>query len=177
MPDILTKRTLAALMLALCSNAALADRAFADSTCAPAASDLPILGAIEMLKVAEAPLTLDARVDTGADISSMDARNICEYQCNGQNWVRFELVERSTLCTQTINAPVTRHVKIKRHGITAQCRPVIALPVTLGQQRATTEFTLTDRSNFAQSVLLGRSYLKGRAIIDISRDYLAGKPS
>ena len=138
-------------------------------------SDIKILGGVETLGLPTTGMALDARVDTGAELSSLDARNILEFRKDRQQWVSFDLIDRKTGCCKKLSLPVERHVRIKRHGAKSQCRPVVCLPITLGNQHQETHFSLTDRSKFEYPVLIGRSFFSGQ-LVDISRSNLAGPP-
>ena len=138
-------------------------------------SETKILGSVETLGVPLAGMALDARVDTGAELSSLDARNIKEFKKDQDSWVSFELLDRESGCLKQISLPVERYVKVKRHGAESQCRPVICLPVVMGSDKQKTPFTLTDRRKFEYPVLIGRSFLNGQ-LVDISKSNLTGKP-
>ena len=131
-----------------------------------------VFGAVETLTLTQEDLALEARVDTGADISSLDARCIKEFHQDGRDWVTFQVVDRQSGASREISAPVTQYVKIKQHGRESQSRPVVCLDIAMGPLANSTLFTLTDRSKFDHPVLLGRSYLEGRAIVDVSHDHL-----
>ncbi|MCL6271602.1 RimK/LysX family protein [Sansalvadorimonas sp. 2012CJ34-2] len=134
-----------------------------------------ILGGVETLGLPSAGMALDARIDTGAELSSLDARNIKDFKKDGKDWVSFELVNRGGGCTKNMELPVERYVRVKRHGAESQCRPVVCLPVVMGSDQRSTPFTLTDRRKFEYPILLGRSFLSG-LLVDINKKNLTGKP-
>ncbi len=135
-----------------------------------------IWGGVETLQLEPVAFPMEARIDTGADLSSLDARNIREYPAPTTNsdsdklWVSFDIEDRHSNDQTHICLPIVRHVQIKRHNGQSQCRPVVRLPVTLGHHSFTTEFTLIDRSNFHHPVLIGRNDIRDRAIVDVSRE-------
>ena len=53
-----------------------------------------------------------------------------------------------------------------------QSRPVISLQTTMGPIVKSSQFSLTDRSQFKFPVLIGRSFLKGTALVDVNHDYI-----
>ena len=59
-----------------------------------------VLGEIEKITVDAIKESFDARVDTGAAISSINARDIEQFERNGKNWVRFRI-------TRDANEPPT----------------------------------------------------------------------
>ncbi len=135
---------------------------------------MAVWGGVETLQLDAIAFPMEALIDTGADLSSLDARNIHEYPTttldSDKRWVSFDIEDRHSNDQAHICLPIVRHVQIKRHNGQSQCRPVVRLPVTLGHHTFITEFTLIDRSNFHQPVLIGRNDIRDRAIVDVSRE-------
>ncbi|WP_448215720.1 ATP-dependent zinc protease family protein [Endozoicomonas sp. 2B-B] len=118
---------------------------------------------------------LPALIDSGSTTSSMDARDInFETSVNGSDWVRFKiLTERGGYGREvTLLKPVKRFIRVLTHSGKPQRRPVIEATIELGNIKTTTEFSLTSRSKFPQSILLGRNTLDDLAVIDTSQQYL-----
>lgn len=139
------------------------------------AKNKTVLGAIERVTIDEINKTLDARVDTGAKTSSINADDIERFERNGAEWVRFHIATDKEK-KQWIQAPILRSVKIRQSSTeAAQRRIVIKLWVTLGDIREHTEFTLADRSQMNHPVLLGREFIKDIAVVDVSQQYLHSK--
>ena len=51
-----------------------------------------IVGRIEKVKICPENILFKAKLDTGADHSSLDAANIVEFERDGEKWVRFKVV-------------------------------------------------------------------------------------
>ena len=128
-----------------------------------------IIGEVEPVTIVKAGLTLPARIDTGATTSSLDARDIQRFERDGKKWVRFTLVDRRSGKKVKIEGRLTRTVEITRHGTDPQYRPVVKLKAILGQAELYREFSLTDRSAFTYPVLIGRNFLQGEFIVDVTR--------
>ncbi len=128
-----------------------------------------IIGEVEPVTIVKAGLTLPARIDTGATTSSLDARDIQRFERDGKKWVRFMLVDRRSGKKVKIEGRLTRTVEITRHGTGPQYRPVVKLKAILGQAELYREFSLTDRSAFTYPVLIGRNFLQGEFIVDVTR--------
>ena len=132
---------------------------------------LIIIGAAEYITIKPDNIRLAARIDTGATTSSIHATEIKQFERDGKKWVRFNLIRKSgekVACKR----PLLRTIEVKRHGMDKQSRPVISLQMTMGVIHKSTQFSLTDRSQFKFPVLIGRSFLKGTAIVDVNRDYI-----
>ena len=109
---------------------------------------------------------MDAKLDTGADTSSLDARDIKRVRFRGQSYVRFTLVDPQTGEEVSLRRPFVRNVRIRRHNGEHQRRRVALMNVCLGSQERMIEVTLVDRGVFDYPLLLGRSALRGLAIVD-----------
>lgn len=124
---------------------------------------------------------LKARVDSGANTSSLSAHDVTEFERDGESWVRFKLALEDdepavdSMRDDVIEAPVTRRVKIIQASGT-DSRPVISLLMTLGPLKQRVEFTLNDRSHLDYPVLLGRRFLMDIALIDVSQAYIHPRP-
>ena len=129
-------------------------------------AEVEIFGWAEPVILEEAGYRLDAKLDTGADTSSLDAIDIKRFRRKGVSWVRFTVEDHDEGDTVRLERPLLRRVRIKRHDGDSQRRSVISLTVCLGDHRREVEFSLIDRSQFDYPVLLGRSALAGIAVVD-----------
>lgn len=147
----------------------------------PQKLDKTILGEQEWVWIDSAGANYKARVDTGATTSSLNATDIQEFERDGKTWVRFNLAhtrneEGEAEPTATIEAPVTRWVKIRQATTTElERRPVVELRVRLGNLHERAQFTLADRSHMEFPVLLGREFFKDIAMVDVSQAYIHPK--
>ncbi|VUD53186.1 hypothetical protein TDB9533_01784 [Thalassocella blandensis] len=129
-----------------------------------------ILGRVEYIWIEEVKTYLKSRIDTGAKSSSLHAQNIQRFERNGESWVRFALMMDEELIN--MEAPLERTVKIRQAGVEGlEKRPVVKLNVQLGELKEETEFTLTDRSDMLYPILLGRSFLRDIALVDVARKF------
>lgn len=148
-------------------------------------SDKLTVGEIERIVLSVDSIALDARVDTGAETSSLGVFELVYFERDGKEWLKFSLVE-DTSKTEAKDAksteagaakvyefPIVRFAKIKQQGrVKAQTRPVIEMIFSLGDREFRDEFTLADRKHLQFQALLGRSFLKDIAVVDISRKYV-----
>ena len=146
-----------------------------------------IYGWLEWVKFENQGISAKAKLDSGAKTSSLHAKNIEEFEKDGEEWVRFQFASDTKLDDQyfgknasrkviTIEAPLYRNVQIKQHTRSNVKRPVVVLPFKMGGRTFEAQFTLTDRKKFLYPVLLGRRFLERSAIIDPSAKYLQTEP-
>ncbi|GLR63791.1 RimK/LysX family protein [Marinospirillum insulare] len=138
-----------------------------------------LLGEHEWIFLPEQKLVLPARIDSGANTSSLHAVNLQQFERDGKTWVRFEThyqpEEDQPAYKAEIEAPLVRKVKVTQaSGSTV--RPVVSLPIQLGALNQSVEFTLADRGSLTFPVLLGRRFFMDIAVIDVSKAYVQGKP-
>ncbi len=140
---------------------------FFSSWAEPLAHELDTLGWVERVRIDPHGLLLKAKLDTGAESSSIDAADISFFKRRNKRWVRFSLRDENGTYHQ-IQRKVLRTVKIKRFSGNHRERPVILLKICVGNVLREAEFTLEDRSLFAYPVLIGRRLLSGNALVDAS---------
>jgi hypothetical protein len=130
------------------------------------AAEPDIFGWAEPVILEETGFQLEAKLDTGAETSSLDAVDIRRFRRKGKSYVRFTVEDHDDGDEVRLARPLIRRVSIKRHDGDSQRRSVISLTVCLGGHRREVEFSLIDRSEFDYPVLLGRSALAGIAVVD-----------
>ncbi|EKO3485035.1 ATP-dependent zinc protease [Vibrio fluvialis] len=134
-----------------------------------------VLGEIEKVTIDAIKKGFDARIDTGAATSSLNAVDISEFERNGKNWVRFHLTDETGAKDENswIEAPILRYVRIRQStSEQTERRAVVELWVKLGSIHEKTQFTLADRSQMSHPILLGREFIRDIAVVDVSRKYI-----
>lgn len=139
------------------------------------ATKLTIIGSTELVNINPGNVTLEARIDTGAKGTSMNAINIQEFERDGKKWVKFT-VPTGKESSVELERPVERTVLIKRHGEDPLRRKVVMLQVTIGAIKQRIEVNITDRTNYEFPMLIGRNFLKDIAVVDVSQERSQGKP-
>ena len=141
------------------------------------AGEKDIFGWVEHVLVGESRLDLMAKLDTGADTSSMHASKIRRYRSSDRKlWVEFRLTDESSDRTIRFKKRLVRYAYIKEHEGPSQKRPVVNLTICLGDHEKEIEVSLVDRSGFQYPVLLGRNALQGHVVVDPELQFTA-KPS
>jgi hypothetical protein len=166
---------LAMLLLTLCGISPQA----ASST-PPEPASMPIFGWVEWTYIEPHHVHVKAKLDSGAQTSSLSAINVERFKRDGDEWIRFQVpisaADGGTAEPQLVDMErrLEREVLIKRHGGGPSRRPVVNIGVCLGTEAFVTPVTLTDRSRFNYPLLLGRSALRGRSLLDADQTYING---
>ena len=113
---------------------------------------------------------LDARVDTGAETSSISAINIQKFERDGKDWIKFDIAHPSLKKVETLEEPLSRTIKVKRHGGESHKRYVVKLKIMIREQAILEEFSLTDRKGYEYPALIGRNILSHGFIVDVNKD-------
>lgn len=140
-----------------------------------------VLGRSEWIGLPDVGTYLKARIDSGANTSSLSAREITRFERDGEDWVRFKLgladddVVVDAVRDDWIEAPIERRVRIVQ-ATGEESRPVVTLMMTLGSIREPVEFTLSDRTHLDFPALLGRRFLLDIAVVDVAERYRHERP-
>lgn len=127
-----------------------------------------MIGAIELVSLPDFEINMiSARIDTGAQTSSLHATNIQEIDKHGC----------VSLCFNTVTGV---KVQSKIHDIryvrssngSRQKRYVVETTLKMGNRKWPFELTLSDRSDMTFDMLLGREAMIGRVIVDPEHNYL-----
>ncbi|MFI3158096.1 MAG: ATP-dependent zinc protease [Methylococcaceae bacterium] len=141
--------------------------------------DKPMLGWREWVALPELELMkIKAKIDTGARSSALHAFSIEPYRKGGQRWVMFAIHPLQKRCDVSIecHAQVKDRRLVMDSGGHKQRRYVIETRMVLGQSVIKAEMTLTNRDSMSFRMLLGRTAMDARFIVDPGASYLQGRP-
>ncbi|WP_417548536.1 ATP-dependent zinc protease [Marinobacter segnicrescens] len=137
-----------------------------------------VVGEVEKALLVGPNFVYDARIDSGAETSSMDARNVRRFERDGQEWVRFDIpVPGKDDAFETLERKVVRNVRIiQANEEDYERRAVVELQFRLGDHEQKAEFTLSDRAHLTYALLIGRNILRDVMLIDVGKEYSTELP-
>lgn len=120
---------------------------------------------------------IKAKVDTGAKTSALHAFNVELYRENGVEMVRFLIhpIQNDQDFQIECIAPLKDRRQVTDSGGHKETRYVIETDVVIGSRRYPIELTLTDRDTMRFRMLLGRSGIENKALVDPSASHITGK--
>jgi hypothetical protein len=136
----------------------------------PAAYSREVIGWVENVGVSPLNVIVKAKIDTGANSSSLHCDCINKFIRDGESWVSFMLTDVDGKQV-TVEKKLLRKVKVKRHFGDAQRRDVIRLGVCIGSHYEETDVSLVDRTGLNYSMLIGRKFLSGNFLVDPSATF------
>lgn len=145
----------------------------------PETSPLPAVGWREWLSLPTLSLDrIKAKVDTGARTSALHTFDLETYtDDSGVDRVRFKVHpnQEETDTVVECDTEVISLRSVRDSGGHEEFRPFIRVPVVLGAHRWEIEMSLTNRDNMKFRMLLGRTALQNRFVVDSAQSYLIGK--
>lgn len=120
---------------------------------------------------------IKARVDSGAQTSSLHAINIQPFKKNGELWVSFDIhplqKNRSTIISS--EAKVIDRRIIKSSTGNTDKRYVIYMDLCLGGKNWKIQATLSNRDSMGYRMLLGREAMSGHILVDPAASFTQGE--
>jgi hypothetical protein len=137
-------------------------------------SRLPVVGWREWVALPGLGIArIKAKVDTGARSSALHAVDQETVERDGRTFVRFSVlpVQRSSRSQVRTEAPLVDRRPVRSSSGRSEVRPVVEVEVEMGGQRFSVEVTLTRRDQMGFRMLLGRTALRRRFLVDPGRSF------
>jgi hypothetical protein len=123
------------------------------------ADSLITIGYTEDVMLLPWGIRLPARIDTGASMTSLDARSLTIRE----NMVAFRLPE--AFGEREFELPIVRWGNVSS-SMGVQRRPVVELDLCVGAARLKVTVNLNDRSGVRYPLIIGRNLLRNRFLVD-----------
>ena len=143
------------------------------------AKEQPTIGWREWVQLPDLGVEeIKAKVDTGADNSSLHAFNIERFTRGDVPMVRFEVHPRQKRKRPSIQceAEVVGEKKVKNPGGRREVRPIIKTTMVVAGKKIEAKVNLTTRDEMTFRMLLGRRTVRKNFLVDPGRSYLGGRP-
>ncbi len=141
----------------------------------PIKATLPLVGWREWVSLPELSIQkIKAKIDTGARTSALHAFSLRPFTENGKERITFDLhpmqhnIDHIITCT----ADIVDKREVTDSGGHTEERFVIKTPITIAGLTWPIEITLTERENMLFRMLLGRSALRKRFIVNPARSFV-----
>jgi hypothetical protein len=147
------------------------------SAAATPSTVLPVLGWREWLGLPALGLpVIRAKVDTGARTSALHVEYSETEWREGVEWVRFGLRPKRHARVRDCVAPVVDRREVTDSSGKRTLRIFLRTELQIGALRYPIELNLTQRHQMLFPMLLGRTALAGRWMIDPAGSFLQGRP-
>jgi len=141
----------------------------------PQSQDLLTIGWREWVALPELGITaIKAKIDSGARTSCLHTAAYEIFQKDEVDWVRFTVhpIKRHDEVETHAEAEVSDYRIVRDSGGHEEKRPFIRTNMHIGSQSWPIEVSLSNRENMKFRMLLGRTAMAQRAVIDCSKSYL-----
>ncbi len=116
------------------------------------------------------------KIDTGARTSCLHTANYEIFKKEGQDWVRFMVhpIKDHQEVETHAEAAVSDYRIVRDSGGHEEKRPFIKTILKIGNDSWGIEISLSNRESMKFRMLLGRTGLRDRTLVDCSSSYLTG---
>ena len=117
---------------------------------------------------------IKAKLDTGAQTSSLHAHKIKVFERDGEDWVRFRVRpwQRTHEDEVVVECPIADRRRVRSSSGHVQERYVVEMLIILVGREVTAEVTLTNRDQMGFRMLIGREALRQGFDVTSSRSFL-----
>lgn len=137
-----------------------------------------VLGWREWVSLPELGINrIKAKVDTGARTSCLHAFDVRMDETQGRKLVRFRMHPKQHDNDHAVEcvAPLVDEREVRDSGGHSEMRYVIETEIKIGPDTHCVEFTLTNRDSMGFRMLIGRTAMKDRYLVDPGKSFLVKK--
>ena len=122
---------------------------------------------------------IKVKVDTGAKNSALHAYNLSLIKKNEEDWICFDIHpnQKDNLIKKSCKAKLIGRRWVTNSGGTREKRFVIETPIRIGDREWQIIVTLSNRDEMGFRMLVGRSAIRGRYVVDPGRSFCCKRPS
>ena len=120
---------------------------------------------------------IKAKIDTGARTSCLHAFDVRIDDTHGEKLVRFSMHPEQRNLDNAVEcvAPLIDEREVRDSGGHSEMRYVIETDIKIGPDTHRVEFTLTNRDSMGFRMLIGRTAMKDRYLVDPGKSFLVRK--
>ncbi|MDY0232919.1 MAG: RimK/LysX family protein [Sulfurimonas sp.] len=136
---------------------------------------MKIIGRRELISILDLELfDLDAKIDTGADSNALHCDDI---EIDDKGFVHFTLQDavHEAYHDKRIVMPLHSIKRVRSSNGKLQERASIKVSVEFFGKKYKTIISLADRADMKYPMLIGRKFLSGKFLVDVSKEYIAKK--
>lgn len=141
-------------------------------------NDRRIIGWKEWLSLPDLGIpAIKAKIDTGARTSALHTFKLEEFSAGDQRMVRFGIhpLQRRLDIELLCEAPLIGRRRVKSSSGQVETRYLIETTASLHNMQWPIKITLTNRDSMMFRMLLGRTALERRFVIEPDRSYVSGR--
>lgn len=133
-----------------------------------------IIGRLEIVDLPELGMyNIVAKIDTGADTSVLHCEDFQVFEKEGHRYITCHIqphLEEDEVLTLTF--PVHRERKVKSSFGQKEIRHIFITKIRIFDQLYNIKLSLRDRSSMSYPMLLGRNFINGKFLVDVSKKNL-----
>ena len=134
-----------------------------------------IIGRIEIVDLPELGMyNIEAKIDTGADTSVLHCEDFNVSDKDGKRYITCHIrphLEDNELLTITF--PIHRERVVKSSFGQTETRHIFLTKIKMFDRLYDIKLSLRDRSSMSYPMLLGRNFISGKFLVDVSKKNLA----
>lgn len=136
-----------------------------------------IIGSIEMVDLPELGLyNIYAKIDTGAETSVLHCEDFEVFEKNGHRFITCYIAghpEKKDADVIQLTFPIHRERVVKSSFGQAEMRYIFLTKIKLFDTLFDIKLSVRDRSSMSYPMLIGRNFISGKFLVDVSKKHLA----